>query len=76
MSNIRWRTASETADILGISKVRVSQLARAGRFGRNAYKKYQKDMNYNGSWMIPFPNDYRKKPTGRPPKDSHSFIHV
>jgi hypothetical protein len=76
MSNIVWKTASETAEILGISKVRVSQLARAGRFGRNAHKKYQKDMNYNGSWMIPFPNDYQKKSVGRPSKDSSISISI
>ena len=63
---ISWRTATETAEELGISRQRVCWLARNGRFGENAYKKYSRELNYNGVWMIPFPNEYSKQPIGRP----------
>ena len=56
-SQMVWKTAKETAQSLGVSRRRVCQLAEAGRFGPNAYKKYDKSGNYNGAWMIPFPND-------------------
>ena len=66
--NVTWRTATETAEILGVSRQRVCWLARNGRFGVNAFKKHDKVLNYNGVWMIPFPNQYSKKATGRPSK--------
>ena len=61
-----WKTARETAEILGISRTRVNQLARDGRFGLTAYKKYSPELNYNGVWIIPFPNAYVRQPEGRP----------
>ena len=69
-----WRTSNETAKILGVSKQRVNVLARQGRFGPNAYKKYAPELNYNGTWMIPFPNPYKQLPTGRPRKQTDYFI--
>tara|TARA_Y100001951_G_C11214381_1_gene224900 strand:- start:253 stop:492 length:240 start_codon:yes stop_codon:yes gene_type:complete len=71
-----WRTARETAEILGISRTRVNQLARDGRFGLNAYKKYSAELNYNGVWYIPFPNEYKRQPEGRPlgSKSKTAFI--
>lgn len=68
-SNIMWRTVTETAEILGVSRQRVCWLARNGRFGNNSFKRHDKSMNYNGAWMIAFPNDYSKKPIGRPSKE-------
>ena len=62
---VRWLTSTQTAQRLGISKVRVSQLARSGRFGPNAYKKFSSELNYNGAWMIPFPNQYQKLEVGQ-----------
>lgn len=73
---IVWRTGRETAEKLGISTMRVSQLARSGRFGPNAYKKFSAELNYNGVWMIPFPNEYRKKRVGRPSKANAHFIEL
>ena len=71
MKNIRtWRTARETAIMLGISPQRVCKLAREGRFGTGAYKKYAPELNFNGAWMIGFPNEYKKMPVGQPP---HTF---
>ena len=72
-NKITWRTVTETADLLGVSKQRVCWLARHGRFGVNTFKKHDKSMNYNGAWMIAFPNDYSKKPIGRP---SNEGVHV
>jgi len=69
MGDLIWRTTMETSEILGVSPQRVRVLAREGQFGMNAYKKYDKSLNYNGAWMIPFPNSYRKRPSGRPSKE-------
>ena len=66
VDNVTWKTATETAEILGVSRQRVCWLARNGRFGINAFKKHDKVLNYNGIWMIPFPNQYSKQPIGRP----------
>ncbi len=72
MPQILWLTVQETSAKLGVSPQRVRELARDGRFGANAYKKYAKELNYNGAWMIPFPNSYKKEPVGRPSKE-HAF---
>ena len=71
-----WKTAKETSQMLGISKQRVCKLAREGRFGINAYKKYAKELNFNGAWMIGHPNEYKRKPVGKPPKDQQKQIIV
>ena len=68
MIAIKWKTAKQTSEILGVSVQRVCQLARDGRFGTNAYKKYAPELNFNGAWMIAFPNEYKKKPVGKPSK--------
>lgn len=75
-SNYIWKTATETAEILGVSRQRVCWLARNGRFGENAFKKHDKSMNYNGAWMIAFPNEYAKKPTGRPSKEEWHIVEL
>ena len=67
-------TAKETSEKLGISKQRVCRLAREGRFGSNAYKKYAKELNYNGAWMIGFPNEYKRKPVGQPPRNNQQKV--
>ena len=71
---ILWRTVKETSEILGVTPQRVRELARDGRFGPNAYKKYEKTLNYNGAWMIPFPNSYHKEAVGRPSKGENFSI--
>ena len=73
---IQWKTVTETALLLGISRQRVCWLARNGRFGDNAYKKHDKTMNYNGAWMIAFPNEYSKKRVGRPSKDERHIVEL
>ena len=75
-SIVVWRTAKETAESLGVSRRRVNQLAEAGRFGPNAYKKYNQTTNYNGVWLIPFPNNYKKKPAGRPRKSDTMLVEL
>ena len=75
-SQMVWKTAKETAQSLGVSRRRVCQLAEAGRFGPNAYKKYDKSGNYNGAWMIRFPNDYQKRSEGRPRKDEEILVEL
>ena len=72
--SILWRTVRETSEILGVSPQRVRELAREGRFGPNAYKKHDKTLNYNGAWLIPFPNDYHKESVGRPSKSKEIYI--
>tara|TARA_R100000808_G_C2134715_1_gene143220 strand:- start:573 stop:797 length:225 start_codon:yes stop_codon:yes gene_type:complete len=74
MTDTVWKTAKETAQMLGVSQQRVCKLAREGRFGTMAYKKYAKELNFNGAWMIGFPNDYKKKPVGQPRKTK--AIHI
>ena len=71
-----WRTAREVAEDLNLTRERVSKLARDGRFGPNAYKKFAKELNYNGCWMIPYPYDYRKRPVGRPRKEETHIIEL
>jgi hypothetical protein len=74
MTDTVWKTAKETAQMLGVSQQRVCKLAREGRFGTMAYKKYAKELNFNGAWMIGFPNDYKKKPVGQPPKNKQKSV--
>tara|TARA_Y100001963_G_scaffold39400_1_gene55104 strand:- start:392 stop:622 length:231 start_codon:yes stop_codon:yes gene_type:complete len=69
MADTVWKTAKETAHMLGVSQQRVCKLAREGRFGTMAYKKYAKELNFNGAWMIGFPNEYKRKPVGQPSKN-------
>jgi hypothetical protein len=71
---MHYKTAKEMAVILGISKTRVNQLARDGRFGVGAYKKYSPELNFNGVWLIPYPNDYIKKAIGRPSKENKTVV--
>ena len=73
---VTWRTAKEVAEDLNLTRKRISTLAREGRFGPNAYKKYAKELNYNGCWMIPFPYDYRKRPVGRPRKEATYLVEL
>ncbi len=73
---VTWRTAKEVAEDLGLTRERISALARQGRFGPNAYKKYAKELNYNGCWMIPFPYDYRKRPVGRPKRETMQTVNL
>ena len=73
---IIWRTAREVAEDLGLTRERVAKLVREGRFGPNAYKKFSKEMNYNGCWMIPFPYQYKKRSVGRPRKESDYIIEL
>ena len=72
MADIVWKTAKETSQILGVSQQRVCKLAREGRFGTGAYKKYAPELNFNGAWMIRFPNEYKKKPVGHPSKSKQN----
>ena len=71
---MHYKTAKEMAEILGISKTRVNQLARTGRFGIGAYKKYSAELNYNGVWLIPYPNEYAKKEVGRPIQEKKTIV--
>ena len=73
---VTWRTAKEVAEDLNLTRKRISTLAREGRFGPNAYKKYAKELNYNGCWMIPYPYDYRKRPVGRPRKETIQHVNL
>ena len=80
MSRVRgpvsWRTAKEVAEDLGLTRERICTLARQGRFGPNAYKKFAKELNYNGCWMIPFPYDYKKRSVGQPRKEPAHIIEL
>ena len=71
---MHYKTAKDMGVILCISKTRVNQLARDGRFGVGAYKKYSPELNFNGVWLIPYPNDYIKKAIGRPSKENKTVV--
>ena len=73
---VSWHTAREVAEDLNLTRERVSKLARDGRFGPGAYKKFAKELNYNGCWMIPYPYEYKKRPVGRPRKEATYLIEL